>query len=90
MNLLIKENKTMPGIPSMPGFWPDFYACWESNIVETINRMLHEQADDYPITCCVGFTVKYGDKMIGEKIVKIYPKVRYPKNTIDFYTGEKT
>ena len=69
------------GIPSTSGFWPDYYGCWESNIIETINRMLREHADDYPYTCCVGFTIVYPKEHNG--MVKIYPKVRNPEYTID-------
>ena len=77
---------------SVPGFWPDYYACYENKILETINRMLSENSEDFPNTCCVGFTVEYpgpvhGDT--GERFVRIYPKVRNPKYTFDFYTKEK-
>uniref|UniRef100_A0A6M3JBG0 Uncharacterized protein n=1 Tax=viral metagenome TaxID=1070528 RepID=A0A6M3JBG0_9ZZZZ len=71
-------------IRSTPGFWPDFYACREDNIVETINRMLKEHAKDYPNTCCIGFTITR-----KESLIKIWPKVRCSKFIMDFYTGEK-
>lgn len=71
------------GISAMPGLWANHYDCKEDNIIETINYMLDLHASDFPNTCCVGITVKYGD------IVKIYPKVKNKLFTIDFYTGEK-
>ena len=74
----------MTGIPSVPGFWADHYVCRKYNVVETINYMLSLHADDFPNTCCVGFTIteEYG-------LVKVWPKVRYNKGfTVDFLTGE--
>lgn len=86
----------MIGIPAVPGFWCDYYGCWEDNIVETINYMLTLHTSDFPITCCVGFTVIYPkdeDKWEGKGMVKIYPKVRHGGTkifTYDHYTGEKS
>ena len=70
----------MIGIPAVPGFWPDYYACWRDNIPETIKRMLEANADDYPTTCCIGFTITYHGSL-----VKIWPKVRTPQGTKDYY-----
>lgn len=81
------------GIPSVPGFWPDYYACWEDGILDTINRMLEEQSEDFPNTCCVGFTVEYPGSIHIEaekRLVRIYPKVKNKEFTFDFYTKEKT
>jgi len=36
----------MNGLPTMSGFWPDIYMCREDNIVETINKMLSEHAEN--------------------------------------------
>ena len=72
------------GIPAVSGFWPDYYACTEDNIIETINRMLYSNADDFPSTCCVGFTVI---RSVGG--VRIYPRVKNKEFTYDFYMQEK-
>ena len=75
----------MIGIPSIPGFRPNYYVCYDHNIIETINYMLDSQKDDFPNTACVGFTL-----IREEGLIKIYPKVANPKYIIDFLTGEKT
>ena len=74
-------------IPSTPGFWCDYYACWKDNIVETINRMLNLHKTDFPETACVGFTIIQTGEM-----VKIFPKVAYRSRGVilDFYSGEQT
>lgn len=46
------------GLSTMAGFWPDTYMCTDDNILATINRMLHENASDFPITACGGFDIK--------------------------------
>ena len=60
----------MIGIPAVPKFWCDYYACREDNIVQTINYMLSLHKEDFPNTACGGFRI---EKLNG--IVKIYPEV---------------
>jgi len=73
----------MTGLSANSGFWCNYYACRENNIVETINYMLSLHKDDFPQTACVGFTITRGDGM-----VKIWPKViRKDKTVHDFYNG---
>ena len=65
-------------LPTIPGFWPDYYLCRDTNILETLNRMLTEHSPDFPNTACGGFEIlKFGD------YYKIIPIVlRKKKGTI--------
>lgn len=75
----------MTGISALPGQWADCYMCLKGRELDTINYMLDLHSSDFPVTCCIGFTVVEGDP-----IVKIYPKVRSKGMVIDYYTGKKT
>ena len=65
-------------IPSVPGFWPDYYVTSKKEILSTIKRMLEHSESDYPNSTLVGFRIT---KHVGT-YYRIYPKVKYIH---DFY-----
>ena len=74
----------MIAISSMAGCWSDYYMCKKGRELETINYMLALHKEDFPITACVGFTIKE-----SEEFVKIYPKViRQGGKIHDYFQGQ--
>jgi len=77
-------------IPSVPGFWPDYYLTYKEEIINTIKRMVEHSGLDYPNSTLAGFTItKSGDKHDG-LLYRIYPEVKTPKFTHDFFTGTRS
>jgi len=75
----------MKGLEAVPGQWADSYWCWKGKEIETIKYMLELHSPDFPVTCCVGFTII---ERHDSNVVKIYPKVRSKNIIRDYYTGE--
>ena len=62
-------------IPSVPGFWPDYYACLnnQESIVETIIRMIKHSASDFPSTTLSD--IKIISHSSEGQLVRIYPTI---------------
>lgn len=74
------------GIPSVPGFWPDYYVCWskERDIIDTLIRMIKHSASDFPNTTLCDV------KIVGGEVTRIYPVVMREDLTIrDFSPAEE-
>lgn len=70
-----KGNHNDPPWKQAPRFYPDSYMCMESDLVETINRMLSAIAKNYPFdgAICGGFTIKEEVSDPSNRFCTIYP-----------------